>query len=404
MEVSDSLLVTTQVKNVASGMGTYARLLLDGLVARGHSFTIATWGNEIVADRYPTAEWIDVGEKPRFDPTPGSFVMFGRRLADKLDGRRFELVHFLEAREGYAWVGSKKPRGTRVVGTVHDDYPAHVPATPLGLIGRCSDPWTRWVYYHAVGFLERRAYRHFDLLLANSIATARSMSDQYCLDPAMLRVAPLTIARDTEPCEAEALDGRPAILFAGGNFYRKGLDTLLQSIAGLSVRLPGARLHVAGHDRASARLESLAVELGIRDRVSFHGQVPPERVRRMMQGADMLVMVSRREALGLVYLEAFQARTPVVAGDVGGCAELVTDEVSGLLVAPEHPAELADAIHRIANDTDLRERLVRGGLDVLASRTRERLVEETLSAYGIEESAPTGSSLASSRSPVAQSS
>lgn len=108
----------------------------------------------------------------------------------------------------------------------------------------------------------------------------------------------------------------------------------------------------------------------------------------MLAGADIFVMPSRTEALGLVYLEAFRAGVPVIAGDRGGVTEIVRHGRSGLLVTPGSTQELIEAITRLARDPDLRQSLARGGRMVLAERTPERLISETMAAYRLETSEP----------------
>jgi len=349
------LIVSQQVRNVRSGVGTYARLLLQALDLRP---TVATWTGEI--DRSLPAEWIDLGAPPRLDPTPGAFWTLGRRVARavRVD---FDLVHFLDAREAHAWRGAG-----RLVGTVHDDYAAQVPRAPWALRGRAADPFRRWAYYRWLGRLERRTYRRFDLLLANSTATEATLRGHYGI--AAVRHIHLCVAPEAAPVEPAALAGDPALLFVGGNFYRKGLDVLLRALP----LVPGAHLHVAGADRA---------RMPPSPHVTYHGRVAPERVAALMAGAEQFVMPARREALGLVYLEAARAGIPVIAGDQGGVTDIVRHGESGLLVPPGDPQALAAAIRSLHADPALRARLVEAARGELRARTPERLVAETLDAY-----------------------
>jgi glycosyltransferase involved in cell wall biosynthesis len=364
------LIVTQQLRRVRSGVGTYARTLVDGL--RDLDLTVATWTDEHDPGDHPR---IDLGEPPRWDPTPGGFWTLGRRLARALSGRTFEIVHFLDAREAHALRSSP---GT-LVGTVHDDYAAHAPRSPFGLRGRAADPLRRWAYYRWLERLERRTYARFDLICANSTATAQTLVERYGLPAAKVRTVSLCVPPPPESNGTLTLAGDPALLFVGGNFYRKGVDTLIRSLTVVRETRPGVHLHVVGRDRAQPRLESLARTLGVA--VTLHGAVEPERVAAMMRAADQFVMPSRREALGLVFLESAAAGLPVIAGERGGVRDLITHGESGLLVPPEDVDALARAILDLAADPALRERLVAGARSVAAQRTPERLVEQTLEAY-----------------------
>jgi len=95
------LLVAQQLATTRSGVGLYARILLRELVRRGSAPALATWTPEIDRASFPDVEFVDLGERPGWDPTPGGFVALGRRVASRLRaGRRtFDLLHFSDARE-----------------------------------------------------------------------------------------------------------------------------------------------------------------------------------------------------------------------------------------------------------------------------------------------------------------
>ena len=375
--MSRLLLVTQQLRQVRSGVGTYARALVEGVREQGWDLHIATWDDEVDPEINGVG-YLPLGRAPRTDPTPGAFWTLGRRAARALrtpeHRGHFDLVHFLDAREAHAYRGS-----TPTIGTVHDDYAIHAPRSPQGLIGRAADPVRRWLYYTYLRRLEKRCYARFDRLLANSTATRDSVVSAYGVASDRVDIVSLCLPEADEGLEALVLAGKPALLFVGGNFYRKGLDLVVRALPRLVRRLPGLRLHVAGRDPAQSKIMALADELGVADFVEWHGRVPAERALAMTHGCDVFVMPSRREALGLVYLEAFRAAVPVIAGREGGVADIVRDGVSGLCAST--PNEIAEAVLRLGDDALLRSRLVAAGLEVVRGRTPERLVQETLSAY-----------------------
>jgi glycogen(starch) synthase len=385
------LVVGSQVRTVHSGVGTYAAMILRELSERADAVavTVATWDREVDRDRYPELSWIGLGAIPKRDPTPGRFWTLGRRLVRAFERAAFDfdLVHFLDARDGHAFFGSVPARGVEVVGTVHDDYAARVGRNPLHYVGSAADPLRRFFFHRWLRRLEARTYPKFDRLLVNSVATGETVRQAYGLDPERVTPVTLTIDADAGPAP-QRLAGEPSLVFVGGNFYRKGLDSCVEALTDLTVEFPDIRLHVIGSCRSSARIEALARGRGVADAVVFHGHLPPERAAAMLAGADIFVMPSRTEALGLVYLEAFRAGVPVIAGDRGGVTEIVRHGMSGLLVTPGSPQELVEAVARLTRDPELRQLLARGGRTVLAERTPERLLSETTAAYGLE--APVG--------------
>ena len=378
------LLVTAQARSVRSGVGTYARMLIEGYAERGLPVTVATWTQEMDPEALPGIDWLDLGSRPRTDPTQDSFWTLGKRIV-KAFGRietRPTHVHFLDARAAHAFVRSPHRRGLRVLGTLHDDYAARCPSHPFAYFGQAMDPIRRWAFYRWLARVEKRCFARFDVLLANSRATARSLSKAYGIPESRMAISPLTVGTTPQGLRPRDLDGSPALLFSGGNFYRKGLDILVRAMALLDDSLPDVELHVAGQDKAQGRIRALAMQLGVDERVHFHGRVEPSRMAALFASADMFVMPSRTEALGLVYLEAFRAGLPVVAAAEGGVVEIVKDHKTGLLVPPCDEQALAGAIHSLWGDADLQRRLIQGGHALLTQRSPDYLVEQTLLAYG----------------------
>jgi len=99
-----------------------------------------------------------------------------------------------------------------------------------------------------------------------------------------------------------------------------------------------------GEPEEQARLERLAVQMGVRDRVAFLGYCPGRPADFIAQ-LDLLVVATRGfEGFGLTILEAMQVGTPVLATRIGAIPEFV-DESTGWLVAPGSPQELAEALN-----------------------------------------------------------
>lgn len=100
--------------------------------------------------------------------------------------------------------------------------------------------------------------------------------------------------------------------------------------------------------------------------VRFLGNIPDEELAKIYESADIFAMTSVNhkssiEGFGLVYLEAAAHGLPVVAHDVGGVSEAVMDNVTGLLVPPHRPAQLAAAFEKLIHDPALRHRLGSAG-------------------------------------------
>ena len=179
-----------------------------------------------------------------------------------------------------------------------------------------------------------------------------------------------------EPGQGETRPWAWRLAYLGRFDRRKGIDTLLRTLP----RLPPAAtlvLYGRGGEDEVARLTALSGELGVAGRVSFAALDRPDLAAAYAH-ADCVVFPSEwPEPFGLVPLEAMACGTPVVATGVGGSAEFLSDGSNCLLFSPGDPVSLADALLRMAMDSDLRTRVREGGW-----RTAARFsVDEMARAY-----------------------
>jgi glycosyltransferase involved in cell wall biosynthesis len=141
----------------------------------------------------------------------------------------------------------------------------------------------------------------------------------------------------------------------------KGLDILLHACAELKKKGYPFVLHIIGDGPIREELEALAVELDLYDDIIFYGyMLHPEE---FMPFFDVFVLPSRAEAFGSVFAEAALCWLALVGTNVGGIAEQIEDGVNGLLVPPENPIELANALEKVVTDPVYRYNLARAGWD-----------------------------------------
>lgn len=151
----------------------------------------------------------------------------------------------------------------------------------------------------------------------------------------------------------------PYRLVAIARFVKtKGLDVLLDACAILKKRGIDFRLTLAGSGRIERALRAQSRALGIEEKVDFPGFILHQAVPSLLKRHDIFVMPSKigatgdRDGLPTVIMEALVSRVPVIATDVGGIKEVITDGVTGLLIQQKNPEALADAIVRLASDRD----------------------------------------------------
>ncbi len=145
--------------------------------------------------------------------------------------------------------------------------------------------------------------------------------------------------------------GEPTLLYLGRLKRYKRIELVLDTLD----RLPEARLDIAGDGEHREELEREIARRGLGDRVRLHGHVSERRKRELLAGAWVNVTASSNEGWCLTVMEAAACGTPSVAIAEGGLRESIVHEQTGLL-APD-PAGLRDAVARVVEDPELRERL-----------------------------------------------
>jgi glycosyltransferase involved in cell wall biosynthesis len=153
--------------------------------------------------------------------------------------------------------------------------------------------------------------------------------------------------------EPQAVPDRPVILCVGRFDHNKGQDILIDAFARIAADFPEAMLHLVGDCDSISNLDSLRAQvehLNLGGRIRFFVDIPFTDIPAYFARAGIFVLASRQEAFGLVLLEAGSCALPVVASRVGGIPELIEDGVSGLLVAPEDAAALAQALRTLLAD------------------------------------------------------
>lgn len=139
-------------------------------------------------------------------------------------------------------------------------------------------------------------------------------------------------------------DGPLRLIALGRLAPEKGFDTALRAM----VRLPAARLVLAGDGPERANLERLSAELGVSDRVEFTGWTAPDRVPALIATGHLVLMPSRwEEPFGLVAVQAALMGRALIASRVGALPEIVNDGETGRLVPPDDPETLAATVSEI---------------------------------------------------------
>lgn len=200
-----------------------------------------------------------------------------------------------------------------------------------------------------------------------------------------VRVEALTNGVETEifrpvtPTLPPPPDGRRRILVPRRLFPKNGVEFAVRALPLVAERVD-AEMVLVGDGPERERLEGLARELAVSDRITFLGARPHHEMPGILSSGELAVFPSLMEATSVAALECMSCALPVAASNVGGLPEIVDDSVGGLF-PPGDPRGLADVVVRLLSDSGLPARGEAGRRRVVAHWSNARLAQRHLEIY-----------------------
>lgn len=282
-----------------------------------------------------------------------SLVGAGTVAAAKLARReRYDVIHShwplpmgLLAKSG-KWASSKKPR---LVATFHGAELA------LARRRRHYAPVLRWLS------------SNLDAAIANSKSTAATVRELAGVEPVVIPFGPPrgAVSLDHAPRTDDSSSNElPVVLAVGRLIERKGFPVLVRAAEKLRGK---ARIVIAGGGEQERAIRAEIERRGVGDVVTLAGQLSNAALSQLYRNCTVFclpaVVDSRgeTEGLGVVLTEAMSHARPVVASNLGGIPDAVEDGEAGVLVKPEDPAALANALLRLLGNRELAARMGEAG-------------------------------------------
>lgn len=234
---------------------------------------------------------------------------------------------------------------------------------------------------------EARAMRAAAALISPSQNVLDAVEAQIDVGHVPRIVIPNAYAPSSPPV---SLPQKGPILFVGRFDFHKGGDTVIEAFRLLHARRPEARMTFAGPDRGLRRPDGgmlamsealAALPEATRAAIAAPGRQTTDQVAAFRQSHPIAVIASRYENLNYTMLEAMAAGQAIVSTRVGGPAEILENERTALLVAPDDPVALADALERLLNDPALVRRLGEAAAARLAADFSPARIAERTAAF-----------------------
>jgi len=292
------------------------------------------------------AAWGEVIVLPREGAAPADTLPRGVRQLPPVQNR---LAYVLAAL-----------RAARAHGRIDVVFCGHLFVAPLAAIVARLARARLWVQVHGIeawqelSGLHRRSVEAAALVTSVSRHTRRRLLRWVDIEPARVKILPNTVEQRFQPgpkpdhlLERHAARGKLVLMtvsrLAASERY-KGHDRVIRSLPRVLSEHPDTIYIVVGDGDDRPRLEMLAAQCGVTEKVRFIGQVPRDELPDYFRLADVFVMPSTGEGFGIVFLEAMATGIGVIGGNQDGSVDALCDGALGILVEPEDREELASAI------------------------------------------------------------
>lgn len=377
------------------GVGRHTNLMARGLFELGHTVHVITHGEKDVVSFYDGAYVHQVPHADRY----GRYRMFSKLYyALNHSHAVHDKVQRLMLNDGIQIVDTPLWQFDGLVTAVNNRLPVVVrlqtALRQIAAIQQDSDADAR-----LVGEMEEDLIRRAAYLIPNSQATLQKVQSVYGIQPAADQYT--IIPHGIVPVDDAAIrpfdpDNPPdtfTVLYLGRLEKRKGIRDLFQAIPAVLAKSPHTRFIIAGAD--NSHRDGFQQETGLdyaayfsrhyvkyAGNVTFLGPVSEEKLQELYQTCDLFVAPSLYESFGLIYLEAMNYAKPVIGCHAGGIPEVVAHGENGLLVEPEAPDQLAEAINQLLQSPEkLRDMGLAGRQRLLDKFTHVQMARQFAAVY-----------------------
>lgn len=365
-----------------NGAARFAERLAAGLVQRGHDVHVSApnqayrrarphteiiEGERMTLHRLPSVRWAP-HDWLRF-VWPWRSKHYARTVLDRVNPDVVHIQSHIVIGRGLARIA--RQRGIPVIAT------NHVMAENILEHTTMPDAVNRFILKHAWA----DAKRTFDLARAVTTPTRRA-ADFLEKTVAVKGVIPVSCGIDrTQYTPVRGPREQNRIVFVGRLTAEKQIEVILQAMTKLDPAL-GTTFDIVGGGDQRKQLENLATQLGLADRVTFHGRTTDEELRAVLSRASLFVIASIAELQSIATMEAMASALPIVAADAVALPHLVHHGENGYLFEPGNADELAARLTDVLTaDAAEYERMQQASLDGVAIHDINRTLDTFEALY-----------------------
>jgi len=167
-------------------------------------------------------------------------------------------------------------------------------------------------------------------------------------------------------------------VYLGRLVFYKNVEVILKAFKIVAEKFPDVKLVIAGDGPHKSSLEELAKKLDINNNITFTGYVTPNEKKKLLAESNALLFPSIIEGFGLVMLESFQQKRPVITSDIPPMSDIVENNKTGLVIDPHDENKWAESIIQLINNTSLSDEMGKNGNQELKTKYNQELFYERL--------------------------
>jgi len=347
-------LVSDQYETRASGIGVHANNMVNGLLERNHEVVLMC--SDIKKRQNSDFTYIHIPTS-RLDPSANRWftlaINLNKKITDLYAKYKFNVFHCLDARQG--GLASKKLT-VPTIGSVNDYYYAESRWDIKYFYEEYKADWVgRLLYYNLCRIYERNTYGNFDMLVANSKTTHNGIISSYNLDSSKVRL--IYKALPCFPKTANKIiskeNGDYNILMVGFGLQRKGIYYLIDAAPKILLKYPRATFHIIGKELKP--MTDRCKKIGVSNNFKFYGVLEYDKIEAHYRDADIFVMPSIVEGLGVAMIEAMSHGIPSIGTRGTGLEDIVEHEKNGYLIPPKSSFEIEKAILYLLSNVGIRK-------------------------------------------------